>query len=81
MSCSDGTHVSQQINLLIKDNNIRTLVIEKHTTGGPIIKNEYSVDQLVINGQFVAIEDEYINLGRVKSLKINAERLEVAINW
>ncbi len=78
IGCSDGTQVVGQIDKLIKVNKIERLVIEIDGQ-----RTEYELPKkgkktvTIIEGQFIKLNDEYINLSRMKTMKVNNKTLEI----
>ena len=74
-ACSDGTQIEQQMKTLIKKNKLTTLVIEMDGN-----RSEYAVENIEIKGQFLhPTADEYVNLGRVRTIKVNGKTLEIKL--
>lgn len=73
ISCSDGMNIGQEIDSIIKENGIETLTIST----GEAESIEIQVEEINIENQFLKSEGIYINLGSIKSLKINGNKLEV----
>jgi hypothetical protein len=68
-SCTDGMQVSQKIDDLIKENEITVIVIEnvKHKT-----------EDVQIDGQFITLNEEHLNLEKVKSLSVSKNELIIS---
>ncbi len=78
-SCSDGAQIGQKINQLIEERNIESIVILTETTSGELKKKEIKIDEDTFENQFIQLEDEYINMGRIKTMKVIGNKLEVKI--
>ena len=78
-SCSDGGKVGQKVNQLIEEHNIESIVMLIETKNGQVQKKEIKIDEKTFENQFIKFEDEYINMGRIKTMKVNGNKLEVKI--
>jgi len=82
ISCSDGTQTGELIEKLIKEktkdsdinNDITRLIIEIDGE-----RSEYQLDQIKIEEQFIKIGNEYINMGRIRTIKVAGKELEITL--
>ena len=80
VSCSDGTQVSKRINQLVKDHEIEKLVVD---VDGQV--TEYELPKkgekpgIIVEEQFLFLNDEYINLNRTRTIKVKDKALEIKL--
>lgn len=77
-SCSEGTQTGQQMLKLIDEKNITTIVV-MNDNNKPSHTLEIDRSKLIIENQFLKIDEEYINLTNVKMLKVNEKQLVVSM--
>ncbi|MEM8906436.1 MAG: hypothetical protein AAGD05_01215 [Bacteroidota bacterium] len=78
-SCSDGMQIGQKIHSVIDENKISMVVITTERNDGTTRSTEWATKNILIDNQFLQAGDEYINLGLVKTLKVNGSKLEIRI--
>jgi hypothetical protein len=76
-SCTDGTNVGQKIAEVIKENKLENITIESEAATGNWKTKTYSLMEAVIEGQFIRIGDEYINLGQMETMAVKEKTLIV----
>jgi len=78
-SCSDGSQVGVKINELIKRHKITKLIIENECTGSDVQRIEYEIKKIKIEQQFIRIDEEYFNMGKIKTVKVEGKELKILL--
>ncbi len=78
-ACSDGAQIASQVGKLVKNHEVETIAIELNGEQSVIdLPKPGKTKGAIVDGQFIYFEGEYINLGRVKTMSVNAKTLELA---
>ena len=75
--CSDGTQIGQKITEIVKKEKLENITIESEAASGNMERKTYSLVKLEaqIDGQFIRIGNEYINLGQMETMTVNEKEL------
>ena len=78
-SCTDGTQIGQHINQLVDENEIEIIAVNMESKNGKFQTKEYPVIENMIENQFLLVDGEFINIGRIKRMKISGKKLEIKL--
>lgn len=82
ISCSDGTQVADRIQTIIEerlkdkdpDNDIKEIILEVRDQ-----RTNYPVSKITFDGQFLVIEERFINLGKTESFQVIENSIEIIL--
>ena len=79
-ACSDGTQVSNRIDQLVKDHEIEKLVIEfDGKTHEHVLPKKGEKPEIILEGQFLYLDDEYVNLSHTRTISVRNKVLEIRL--
>lgn len=79
VSCTDSMQTGQKILSIIEEQNLTTLVLQIEQSDGNIQVNEYPINKIEIDHQFVKLGNEYVSLRNAKRLKVSENTIVVSL--